>query len=128
MKKGAQMNIHPLIIRKEDGFFVYSPDLKLGGEGRTLEEAYQKFEHSKQATEENFKKYGLATIVAESEPSSGSTLIRETLGFFVKSIVAAFAFILVIILLEPNINASINNGLRQLGQGFTCTLTRDGSH
>ena len=125
-----KIKTYPLIIRTEHGFCVHSPELRVSAEASTLEQAYQNYESQKAQIEERWQKYGLATITSEPFLSREKKFdfFHEALRFFMKAILVSLAFVVAVVLLSPNISAAINNGIRQLGQGFTCTISKDEHH
>lgn len=106
---------HPLIIRKEDSFCVYLPEWKVSGVGSSLEEAYRQFEQNCKAVEAHAAEFGLSALTPEPYPvlKRGAVLQELTL-FFVKVASSAFIVILLVVLLLPNIAASIRYNLKEM--------------
>lgn len=108
-------NFHPIIVRKDDGFCVYLPEWRISGEGASLEEAFRQYELNKKAVELRSAKFELATVTPEPYPVLRRAAILQDLSlFFVKAAASAFAVILVVVLLLPNIGAAFRHQVREL--------------
>lgn len=108
-------DFHPIIVQKENSFCVYLPEWNVSGEGPSLEEAFRQYERNKEAVESCSKKYGLAAVSPDPYPTLKRVAIFQELGlFFVKVATCAFAVILVIVLLLPNIGAAVRNQVNTL--------------
>ena len=112
---GLNEKFHPIILQRGDGFCIYLPELNVSGEGKSLDEAYQQYELNKKALESRAAKYGLATLSLEPYPTLQRGAIFRELGlFFLKVATSAFAVVLVVILLLPNIGAAFRNQVTAL--------------
>lgn len=109
------MDFNPIIIRKNDGFCVYLPEWKIGGEGASLEEAYLQFEANKKTVELRAEKFGLANLTPDPYPTlKNKSFYHELALSFVKSAIGVFATVLVIILLLPNIGAAVGYQIKNI--------------
>jgi hypothetical protein len=110
---------HPIILQRDNSFCVYLPEWKVSGEGASLDEAFQQYELNKRAAESRFAKFGLATVTPDPYPTLKRGAILQDLGlFFVKVASSAFAVILVVVLLLPNIGAAFGAGFRHQFRGL----------
>lgn len=110
-----EKGFYPVIIKKEEGFCIYLPEWRISGEGTSLEDAYKQFEANKKAVELRSEKYGLATLATDPYPKiSKRSFYHELTLSFAKSAIGAFALVLVIILLLPNIGAAFNHQIKNI--------------
>ena len=108
-------DFHPIIVQRDDSFCVYLPEWKISGEGASLEEAFRQYELNKRAIELRVAKFELATVTPEPYPTVKRAAILQDLSlFFVKAAASAFAVILVVVLLLPNIGAAFRHQVREL--------------
>lgn len=108
-------NFHPIIVQRDGRFCVYLPEWRISGEGQSLEEAYRQYELNKHELEARSAKFELATVTPDPFPTVKKGVILHDLGlFFVKSAFSAFAVILVVVLLLPNIGAAFRHQVREL--------------
>lgn len=102
----------PEIIHREGMYCVYLPEWNLSADGKTLDEAYQKFEVQRKSIQERAKKFGLAEFPPEPFPKIRSLNLYQELGlFFAKVATFTFAVLFVLILLLPHIGAAVKNQL-----------------
>ncbi len=113
-----QNTFHPTVIRGENSFCVYLPEWNVSGEGRTLQEAWAQYEERIQEAQERAGKFGLATSSPESWPTIRNfSVLRDLSLFFTKIATAAFAVVLVGILLLPHITAALKSQINPLPEG-----------
>ncbi len=115
----AQNNFHPLIIQKDDSFCIFLPEWNIAGEGKTLEDAFRQFEMQKQSLQMRSAKYQLATISTEPYPAlKRGKILQDLTLFFMKTVMATFAVILIGILLLPHIGAAVRNQIFPTSEGI----------
>ncbi len=101
---------NPILIKNDDGFYFYLPEMSVGGEGETLEDAYKQYELNLQQFLDQTGKYDLASIPTSPYPViKNKHILQELTIFFIKSALSVFAVILVTIVLLPNISAAFRN-------------------
>tara|TARA_B110000438_G_C15806398_1_gene647573 strand:+ start:1824 stop:2417 length:594 start_codon:yes stop_codon:yes gene_type:complete len=106
---------HPIIIHKNNSFCVYLPEWRVSGVGSTLEEAYLKYEHNVSEIEANAVKFGLYALTPEPYPTLKKTAVLQKIGLYLAKVSASiFVVVLMLVLLLPNISASIRHNLRTL--------------
>jgi hypothetical protein len=108
------MNYQPIIIRSDSGFCVYLPELNIKGVGGSISDAYAQFESNFDKEEQQSTEFGLSAFKSEPYPSlKRKNLMHELALFGTKVAVSAFATILVVVLLLPNISAALKHNIRE---------------
>ena len=99
--KNKLEKFRPVIIKKNNRFFVYSRDLNIFGEGKNINEAFKNYQKSLLDVSKVFNKYRLD--IDENERLTRKSFFVEFRNFLLKSLIFSVTFILIIILLLPNI-------------------------
>lgn len=108
-------DFNPVILRKDGRFCVYLPEWRLSGTGDSLEDAYRDYEQKARAAERHATEFGLSALTPEPYPSLKRGAVLHELGmFFAKVATGAFAVILLVVLLLPNISAAIRHNLKEM--------------
>jgi len=108
------MNYQPIIIRNDNSFCIYLSELNIRAVGDSISEAYAQFESKLREEELQAEEFGLNTFKAEPNPSlKRKNLLHELAMFGTKVAVSAFATILVVVLLLPNISAALKHNIRE---------------
>ena len=111
---------NPILIKKDNNFYIHQPELSIGGEGSTLEEAYKQYNKNLQILKKNIERYGPATIIPEPYPlTKNRSIFQELSLFFLKSVLSVIAVILIVVALLPNINAAFRS---QVSSFFSAEL------
>ena len=98
----------PVILKKKNGtFLVYSKVLNIYGEGKNVSEAFEKYEVASKKLNKIYDKYSLNTDFEST--IKRKKLFIEIRNFLIKSFIISIAFVLIIILLLPNISAAFKN-------------------
>ena len=82
-----------VLVAQDNNFYIHQPELSIGGEGSTLEEAYKQYNKNLQILKKNIERYSLATITQEPYPltRNRSNFQELSLFFFKKSILECFS-------------------------------------
>ena len=108
------MNYQPIIIRINSRFCIFLPELNIKAIGNTIEEAYEQYEKKLQEENQLNADLDINALISEPYPTLKHKKLLHELAFFsVKVTISIFSFILVVVLLLPNISAAINHSIRE---------------
>lgn len=104
---------HPLIIRNNDSFCVYLPEWKVSGTGRSLDAAYLQFMNNMKAVENQNERFGLSALTPDPYPTLNKRAVIHDLSLFLVKIAAsALILIFLIVILLPNLSASLQHTIK----------------
>lgn len=105
----------PIISSSGSEYCVYSYKYGILGTGKSITDAYEEYKNKLSVQEELLENFGLSSRYSMNKPNAKSyEVINNLVSFFLKSIIASFAVVLVVILLLPHAGSSFRHQITSL--------------